>query len=97
MEVLSWVGGIRTIINYIVQKNKNWMWPVMRGNELLRKVMEVRMLGKRGLGRSCIEILNELFKKNTYGSMKWRTEDWLAWRIWTPKTYVKILDNADFT
>jgi len=43
---------------------------VMRGNGLLREMMEGRMFDKRGLGRPLIGMMDELFEKDTYGAMK---------------------------
>jgi len=46
-----------------------------RGNGQLKVVMEGRMLGKRGPGRRRTGMLDQLFKKNTYGAMIRRNED----------------------
>jgi len=53
----------------------------MRGNELFRVVMAVRMLGRRAPRNPCIGMLDELIKNDTYGAMKQRSEDRSAWRI----------------
>jgi len=50
----------------------------MRGNTLLNEVMEGRMFGRSGQGRSLIGMLDELFGKKTNGAMKRRAEERLA-------------------
>jgi hypothetical protein len=52
----------------------------MRGEGLLREVMEGRMVGKRAPGMPRIGMLDVLLEKDTYGAMKRRAEDRSGWR-----------------
>src|SRR5258708_39887187 len=46
-EVLTIVNENRCLIRTIYQRKKNWIGHVLRGDGLLRDVLEGRMLGKR--------------------------------------------------
>jgi len=63
MEVHRRVGTSRTIVDTIVKRKENWIVHVTRSNTL---VMEGRMLGKRGLARQCMGMLDEVAERNTY-------------------------------
>jgi len=56
MEVLRSVGESRKIVDTRVKRKKSWVGHGMRVNMLLREVMDGRMLGKRGPGRTRIRI-----------------------------------------
>jgi len=58
---------VQTII--IVSREKNWIGHVMRGEDLLREVIEARMEGKMSRGRRRMGTLEELYKKESYGIM----------------------------
>jgi len=63
------MGESRAIVHTIVKRKNNWVGYVMRGNGLLREVMTVmeeRVLGKKGLERPGIEMLDELLEKETF-------------------------------
>src|SRR6267154_2383209 len=47
-EVLAMVNEERSLIRTITQRKKNWIGHVLRGNGLLRDMMEGRMVGKNG-------------------------------------------------
>jgi len=55
-------------------------------NGLMQEVAEETMSGKGGTGRPRISMLNILFGKEMYGTMKLRVEDRLACTSWTPRT-----------
>ena len=50
-EILATVGEERCFVSAIMKRKKNWIGHVVRGDSLLKLVMEGRMLGKRGRGR----------------------------------------------
>ena len=79
-EVLRRVGESRTMMMTIVRRKKNWIGHIIRGEGLLREVIEGNMVGKRGPGRPRIGMLDELLEKDTYGHMKRRAEDRSGWR-----------------
>jgi hypothetical protein len=84
-EVLNAVGEQRSIIETIIRRKKNWMGHILRGEGLLKYVMEGRMEGKRPRGRRRIGMIDDL-KEGSYEEMKRRAEDRVGWRIWTPRT-----------
>jgi len=67
------------------QQNENWIGHIMRGDRLLKDVIEKRVKGKRTRGRRRIGMIDELME-GTYGQMKRRAEDRAGWRSWTPWT-----------
>ena len=64
----------------IARRKKNWIGHIIRGEGLLREVIEEKMIDKRGSGRPRIGILDELLERDTYGNMKRRAEDRSGWR-----------------
>lgn len=84
-EVLTVVGEERQLVNAIVKRKKNWLGHVMRGDGLLRDVMEGMMECRKPKGRPRIGMLEEL-KEGSYGDMKRRAENRYDWRCWMPRT-----------
>ena len=58
---------------------------IVRGDSLLKLVLEGRMKGKRPRGRLRIGMIDEL-KEGSYVNMKRRAEDREKWRCWMPRT-----------
>ena len=80
------------MVNVIIQRKKNWIGHVVRGDGLLREVIEVKMDGKRTRGRPRIGMLEELMKsspnkKNPYQQMKRRAENLLERRCFMHRIY----------
>ena len=44
----------------IVRRKKNWIGHIMRGDGLMKEVMEGKIEGKRGPGRKWIGMIDEL-------------------------------------
>ena len=82
-EVLERVGEERQLIKLIRNRKKNWVGHVLRGDLLLKEVMEGRMEGKRGRGRPRIGMLDELIVES-YGDMKRMAENRVEWKNWVP-------------
>ena len=59
-EVLTIVDESRGLITTIGERKKNWIGHVLRGEGLLRDVLEGRMLGRRPQGRPRMGMLDEL-------------------------------------
>src|SRR6218665_2003074 len=59
---------------------------ILRGESLLREVIEGRMIGKRPRGRKRLGMLNEVLKKSSYAELKRKAENRKEWRIWKPRT-----------
>ena len=50
-QVLEIVKEKRTLINVIRSRTKKWIGHVLRGNGLLKEIIEGRIVGKRPRGR----------------------------------------------
>ena len=66
-------------------RQKNWIGHVLRGNGLLKEVIEGRIEGRRPRGRRRICMLDEL-KGGGYYEMKRRLENRDEWGRWKPRT-----------
>jgi hypothetical protein len=82
-EVLKSVGENRCLVESIVKRKKNWIGHVVRGDGLLKTVLEGRMEGKRPRGRPRMGMIDDL-KEGSYVAMKRRAEDREKWRCWMP-------------
>ena len=60
----------------------------MRGDGLLKLVLEGRMENKRPRGRPRIGMIDDL-KEGSYVNMKRRAEDREGWRSWMPMTCLR--------
>ena len=85
-EVLRRVGEKRSMVETIVRRKKNWIGHIMRGDALMKEVMEGKMEGKRGRGRKRIGMIDELMENKQYGDLKRRAEERQGWRVWLPGT-----------
>ena len=85
-EVMARVGETRQLVDIIARRKKNWIGHILRGEGMLKEVIEGRMLGKRPRGRKRIGMLDELQEKESYGDMKRRAQDRVGWRGWMPGT-----------
>ena len=90
-DVLKMVGEKRTLVDAILRRKKNWIGHILRGEGLMREVIEGRMKGSRTVGRPRYGMLDELYvdEKETYGGMKKRAQDRESWRCWLPWTCLR--------
>src|SRR5437870_12461028 len=79
----------RRIIDTIVRRKKNWIGHIVRGDGLLKLVLEGRMENKRARGRPRIGMIDN-FMEGSYVSMKWKAEDREEWSSWLPRTCRKV-------
>ena len=68
----------------IIRRKKNWIGHVVRGEGLLKVVLEGRMEGKRPRGRPRMGMIDELIE-GSYGDMKRMAEDRQKWKLWMPE------------
>ena len=83
-EALKMDDEKRSLMDHVIRSKKKWIGHIVRGDWLLREVIEGRMDAKRPRGRRRIGFLN-VIKKGTNGEMKRRAEDRSVWRRWMPE------------
>ena len=88
-EVLKNVGESRSRQDKIRSRKRNWLGHVLRGEGLMREVMEGRIEGKRTSGRPKKGMLDEFLENGSYAQMKRRAHDRESWRSWMPWTSPK--------
>src|SRR6218665_2198444 len=89
-EVLQMVQEERSIMDVIWRRKKNWIGHILRGESLLREVIEGRMIGKITRGRKRLGMLNEFLKESSYAELKRKAENRKEWRIRKPRTLTAI-------
>ena len=82
-DVLIMVDEKRELLNRIIETKKRWIGHIVRGNGLLKEVIEGRIDGRRPKGRKRIGLLSEL-KEDGYANMKRRADNRETWRSWMP-------------
>ena len=73
------------MVDVIIQRKNNQIGHVVRGDGLLREVIEGKMDGKRPRGRPRIDMLEQL-KDGSYQQMKRKAENRSEWRCYVHKT-----------
>ena len=83
-DVLDRAEEERSILSCIWTRKKKWIGHVIRGDNLLRRVIEGRMLGKPPRGRKRFGMLSDLKGKESYVQLKRRADNRDQWRTWRP-------------
>ena len=73
-EVLERVRIDRELLNALRIRKKRWIGHVLRGNGMLKEIIQGRMEGKRTRGRPRFGMLSDLIT-SSYGEMKREAED----------------------
>jgi len=60
----------RSLMKVTWTSKKNWIGHILRGERMLREVIEGRMIGKRPRGRKRFGMLNEFLKESSYAELK---------------------------
>jgi len=77
----NWYKTKRSLMDVIWRRKKNWIGHVHRGESLLKKVIEGRMIGKPK-GKKTIAHAKEA----SYAKLKRKTETRKEWKTWKPRT-----------
>ena len=85
-EVLDVINEERCFVENIVKRKKNWTGHILRGDGLLKDVVEGRMEGKRPGGRKRIGMIDDLKEGLSYGILKRRAENQDRWKSCMPRT-----------
>ena len=79
------MGVKRNMIRTVREGKRNWIRHIVRGDSLMKLVLEGRLEGKRMRGRPRMGMIDDLVEES-YGVMKRRAENRDNWRIWKPRT-----------
>ena len=82
-EVLNRVGEDRQLLKNIKRRKKTWIGHVLRGNGLVKEILEGRMQGKRTVGRKRQQLLDDI-AVDGYQKLKQMAQDRKQWRLWMP-------------
>src|SRR5438034_10811409 len=81
--ILGIVGVERELINMLINRKKRWIGHVLRGDGLLKEVIEGRMEGNKHRGRPRLGMLDELITV-LYVDMKRKAKDREGWKGYVP-------------
>src|SRR6218665_3265029 len=81
-EILQMVDEKRSLIGVIRSRQRNWLGHIMRGDSLLRTIINGRMEGKKKRGRPRMMLLDWMMKED-YSKLKARADHRGEWRCWT--------------
>ena len=84
VDVLYMANEERTLMSVISTRHKKWIGHIIRGESLLKFVIEGRLAVKPKRGRRREEFLSYLKMADSYDNLKRRAEDREEWRCWTP-------------
>ena len=84
-EILGLIGEERNMIRTIWERKRNWIGHIVRGDDLMKLVLEGRLEGKRMRGKPGMGMIDDLVEES-YEVMKRRAENKDVWRIWKPRT-----------
>ena len=65
---------------------ERWLGHILRGEILVKEVIEGRTEEKRRRGKPCIMMLDDIKADESYEKIKRRAIDIECWRNWMPRT-----------
>ena len=85
-DILMQIGVKREIMERIKYQQHKWIGHNLRGESMLKMVLEGRFEGKKTPGRPRIQFMDTLMNGKSYGELKKIAQDrnqWLNWKPWT--------------
>ena len=82
-EVLGMIGEERSLVDTIQKRQRNWIGHILRGNSLLKVIIEGRMMGRKIQGRPRMKLLDWMMngeKGKTYDTLKREAQERQQWR-----------------
>ena len=79
-EVLEKIGEERTLIRTIRVRQRKWIGHTLRGDSLLRTVIEGKMMGRRTRGRPRQMMLDWMMTDGSYRQLKEEAQQREEWR-----------------
>ena len=64
--MLGQVNEKRKLLDTLLERKKRWLGHILRGESLVKEVIEGRMEGKRGRGKLRIMMLDDIKADETY-------------------------------
>ena len=86
-DVLRRVQEERLLIDTIRKRQKSWLGHILRGDSLLRTVIEGRMIGKKVAGRPRMKMIDWMMDKSAernYEQLKAMARNRQEWQRWNP-------------
>ena len=80
MNVVSSMNEKRSLIKTVWDRKKNWIGHLVRGNGLIKLVIEGRIEGKRPRERPRMDMIDDVLDE-AHGDMKRKAENRENWRI----------------
>ena len=68
-----------SLVNTITYRQKNWTGHIVRGNTLLRDIIEARREDKMSRGRPGLKVLDNIMDGGSYAELKKATQDRDMW------------------
>ena len=62
--VLDQINEKRKLVNTILERKKRWLGLILRGESIVKEVIEGRMEGKRGRGKPRIMMLDDFKRRD---------------------------------
>ena len=69
------MGEKRSLINTITRRQKHWIGHILRGNNLIKELVEGRLYGKKRRGKPRQQMLDFIMRRKTYVEMKRLAQD----------------------